>query len=800
MNARFLAILPVWAPPAIAVGSGILIGLVLWLFARSRRRGGLLLRFLAALAGAWSVMCLAYWAQWPGVSFRQYLASGTLATAALGGVGALLYVAALITFQPGDRQWRRSSALLASVALMGAAFVRAAYQPSAAVLVQGPLAVLFIATVWRFRAEPLVYLAVLGVAVAAVLGLRQFAAAPAGFSAEGFGPLAGAATTEWTASTASGISLVMVLVAALLSLKRRQEFNVKWYRQGLLIVPLVVSTLAATAAGCAAAWWGATWHTVWGLGVWWAVLLVSAVGLKQPDLFGFSSVGAALAAVAAFAVLGGDQTEGYWGRYPSVLLAIALGAAALAALLATVWKRAATAGFARALYLASAAIAVAALFLEPFEMTPKYLGVDLLAAVGVVALAHAHRAPAWVNYLLATLATGGAVALARLGLDVSEAAQHHRFIQVAAGAAVGWLVVALVVRGVLRRTASDRTARRQTEPFAVFGMATTLALVGYLSIQQVRAYAEFLIDGTSPTQALLGPEWGFLGWLTVLLAFLLSMWLLRHTARTFLFYCVGIMSVAYIGLFAHTEDLYAYLIYAVAGYGAAHLVVYLYEARFMALLSRIISLYRDERRASTTIFTLAVVSCFIGAILAAFRLHTTPSLIMLGIMSVVFLAWSFVWLRGEMLYPAVVMVTLGILAIWHNKAHPIGWDPHRVNMNAAVLAFSALFWLGVGDRLQKIRGEIFQLAGPARACSVILALVGTGFAAALALSPTFTDDVWRQARDFGDWALGLSTLTALIGYYTLARLVLARRFYDIMGGLALLLLGLYVGIYVGVRL
>jgi len=799
LNARFLAILPVWAPPAIAAGSGVLVGLVLWLFARSRRRGTLLLRFLAALAGAWSVMCLAYWTQWPGVSFRQYLAGGTLATAVLGGVGALLYVAALITFQPGDRQWRRSSALLAGVALMGAAFVRAAYQPSAGVLIQGPLALLFVATVWRFRAEPLVYLAILGVAVTAVFGVRQFAAA-AGLSAEGFGPQAGAATTEWTASTASGISLVMVLVAALLSLKRRQEFNVKWYRQGLLIVPLVVSTLAVAAAGCAAAWWGATWHTVWGLGVWWVVLWVSAVGLKQPDLFGFSSVGAALAAVAAFAVLGGDQTEGYWGRYPSVLLAIALGAAVLAALLAMGRKRAATAGFARALYLASAAIAVAALFLEPFETTPKFLGVDLLAAVGVVALANAHRAPAWVNYLLAALATGGAVVLARLGPDVSEAAQHHRFIQVAACAAVGWLVVALVVRGVLRWAASDRAARRQTEPFTVFGMATTLALAGYLSIQQVRAYAEFLIDGTSPTQALLGPEWGFLGWLTVLLAFLLSMWLLRHTARTFLFYCVGIMSVTYIGLFTHTEDLYAYLIYAVAGYGAAHMVVYLYEARFMALWSRIISFYRDERRASTTIFTLAVVSCFIGAILAAFRLHTTASLIMLGIMSAVFLAWSFVWLRGEMLYPAVVMVTLGILAIWHNKVHPIGWDPHRVSMNAAVLVFSALFWLGVGDRLHKIRGEIFQLAGPARACSVILALVGTGFAAALALSPTFTDDVWRQARDFGDWALGLSTLTALIGYYTLARLVLARRFYDIMGGLALLLLGLYVGIYVGVRL
>jgi hypothetical protein len=286
----------------------------------------------------------------------------------------------------------------------------------------------------------------------------------------------------------------------------------------------------------------------------------------------------------------------------------------------------------------------------------------------------------------------------------------------------------------------------------------------------------------------------------VLLAFLLSMWLLRHTARTFLFYVFGIMTLVYVGLFRHTADLYAYLIYAIGGYGAAHLLVYLYEAKFMALLSHTCALYRDERRASTTIFTLAVISCFIAAILAMFRLSDTESLIMLGLMAVVFLGWSFVWLRGEMLYPAVFMLTLAILAIWHNTARPTQWDPHRLSMNALILSVSALVWLGFGNRLHAIRGEVFQLAAPARACSVILGLLGIGFAVALALSPTFGAEVWRQPRALGDWAMGLATLSALILYFAWAAFVFDRRFYSLMSGMGVLLLGLYVGIYVGVRL
>jgi len=77
--------------------------------------------------------------------------------------------------------------------------------------------------------------------------------------------------------------------------------------------------------------------------------------------------------------------------------------------------------------------------------------------------------------------------------------------------------------------------------------------------------------------------------------------------------------------------------------------------------------------------------------------------------------------------------------------------------------------------------------------------VGAGFAAVLAVSPTFPGDVWRTERTGGDWALGLATFVLLTIYFAWARRVFERRFFSIMSGLAVLLLGLYVGIYTGIR-
>ena len=619
------------------------------------------LRFLAAVAGAWLAVCLAYMINRPEMNFPTYLVSSTLATEIVAAVGAAFYVGCFLRPRTGDRPWRQSSALLAGVTLMGSAFVRAAYQPSVTLTIEAPVAALVIATVWRFRAELLVYLAILGVTVTVVLGARDLVTGGLGLPAPAWA--AAAPAPAWVISTGAALSLAMVLAAGLLGLVRSNSSTVRWYRQGLLIVPLAVSSLGAMAAGYMAVWYGPSWHTVMALGAWWAVLLVSAISLKQPDLFGFSSIAASLAAVAVFSVAGGEGLGGYWGRYPPVLLAMSLGAALLAALLRPILPGRPTAGFPRALYLGAAATAIGALAVEPYGATAQVLGVDLLVAAGVLALAHAHRAPGWVNYLVAGLATGGVAALAHLGPGTAPILWHQRLIQVGSAASVGWVVAALVLREILRRTASDRTARRQSVPLTVFGMAATLALATYLTVQETRTYLEFMTEGKSATLALLGPGWGLAGWLAVLGAWTLSMWLVRHTARTFLFYCFGIAATLYAGLFWYTDDLYTYLIYAVAGYGSAHLTVYLYEAKFMALLSRTCALYREERRASTTIFTLAVFSCFAGAVLAAFRLNTHAALIVLGIMSAVFLLWSLVWLRGEMLNPAVLMVTLATLAI-----------------------------------------------------------------------------------------------------------------------------------------
>lgn len=789
MDPTFPAIsLPSSAPAAFA-GAGAVVAVVLWLAARRWPSLGMPLRFLTAVAATWAAVCAAYAVLRPDIAFPEYLLTSTLATEVIAVVGAAVYIAGLALFQPGVRQWRKSGALVAGVTLIGSAFVRAAIQPSITLQIEAPLAILMVATVWRLRAEPLVYLSVLGVAVTVVIWARIRLAA-------------GSATpvTDWVTTPSAAISLAMVLMAALLGLKRRQDFNVKWYRQGLLIVPLIVSSLAAMGAGYVAVWDGASWHTVWALGVWWAVLLVSAIGLRQPDLFGFSSVGAGLAAVAAFAVIEGDRVGGYWGRYPAVLLAIALGAALLAALLRVLLRKVPTSGFPQALYLAGAATTIGALAIEPLGTTTRYLGMDLLVAAGVIALAHAHRAPAWVNYIVAGLVTGGVGALAHLGPATPLIVWHRQFIQVMAAGSVAWLLVAVAVREILKWTSSDRMARRQTEPFTVFGLVTTIGLAAYLTVQEIKTYDEFLAHGGGPTRELLGPFWGLIGWLAVILAFLISMWLVRHTIRTFLFYGVGILATVYIGLFHHTDDLYGYLICAIAGYGSAHLLVYLYEVKFMALLSRTCALYRDERRASTTIFTLAVISCFAAAVLAAFRLNSTHSLVMLAIMAAVFLMWSFIWLRGEMLYPAVLMVTLCALSVWHNHDPSTTWDPYRLSMNAVILTVSAMAWLGIGKWLPRVHGEIFQLAAPARACSAMLGLAGMAFAAALAVSPTFGQAVWRGDRMAADWALALTAMGLLIGYFAWARIVFERHFFSVMSGAAVLLVGLYVGIYVGIRL
>ncbi|MCX5648897.1 MAG: hypothetical protein NTX40_07365, partial [Planctomycetota bacterium] len=100
-----LASLLVSAAPAAGAAGGTAAGLLLWFLAKSQTHGrlALLLRFLAAIAGAWTAVCLAYWFQAGQLTFGRYLAASTLATAVLAGAGVVLYAAALITFEPGER-------------------------------------------------------------------------------------------------------------------------------------------------------------------------------------------------------------------------------------------------------------------------------------------------------------------------------------------------------------------------------------------------------------------------------------------------------------------------------------------------------------------------------------------------------------------------------------------------------------------------------------------------------------------------------------------------------------------------
>jgi hypothetical protein len=86
---------PLLAPLACA-GIGAVTALGLWLAAR---RGGPMatpMRFLAAVAGAWLAVCLAYAINRPAMSFTAYLINSTLATEIIAAIGAAFYVGCLL--------------------------------------------------------------------------------------------------------------------------------------------------------------------------------------------------------------------------------------------------------------------------------------------------------------------------------------------------------------------------------------------------------------------------------------------------------------------------------------------------------------------------------------------------------------------------------------------------------------------------------------------------------------------------------------------------------------------------------
>ncbi|MDK1032202.1 MAG: hypothetical protein QGD94_09360, partial [Planctomycetia bacterium] len=691
----------------------------------------------------------------------------------------------LFASKPEVRKWQQSGRLLASIAVLAGGAFGSAYLPGIALSVQLPVAVFFAATVWRFRSEPLIHVSVAGLLIAGLAVANRFVAR-------------GMTDRVCEVSLAvAGESVIFAVVGVLLVPLGRRQGIPRWYHQALLFMPLVAVTLSAVVAAGFLLGHVTIAATVLTIAALSAVLLLVSVTFRQVDLFGFFGISLTAACVAYYALGHTEAGVGFVDRYATVCLAAAYALAITSIVLKFALRGSESRkGFGGALYVSAVVSALAALLLIPLRPEPLYVAFDAMLIAGVVLLDHVHRPRPFINYVAGVLVTAAAyLLLSPWGTTVPDQWAHSLMLLTAVFA-IGLLVVSLALRWFLRGVcgASDRTARRQTTPLTVVGMALTLGLAGWLAVQEVRVFWDLLLHHDSPLLATLGPGAGFLAWMGVLAAFLISMWLFRNTLRTVLFYVVGICTACYLGFFWWTEAPYRYLIYAVGGYGSAHLMVYLYEEKFLGFLRRVCSFYRDERRASTHVFTLAAISTLVGTGLAAFRLGTHEALIMLGIQSAVFLAWAFVWQRSAMLYPAILVLTLAVLSVWHNLSDISAaqeWNAYRVNINSAILCVSALFWLGVGTRLEGARGEMFQLAFPARNSSVIIAVLATGFAALLTFVPAFNASLRQAEPRWGQIAIGALALCGLIGYWFWAGRVFRRRFYLIAAAVSIFTLGAY---------
>jgi len=339
---------------------------------------------------------------------------------------------------------------------------------------------------------------------------------------------------------------------------------------------------------------------------------------------------------------------------------------------------------------------------------------------------------------------------------------------------------------------SDKESRQRSRPFTAVGMALAVLLAAYLTFQTALAYHR-VWSGSEPWPGLssgFSPAAALAAWGGILLAFFFSTWLFRHSARTFLFYLVGIMAAVSAGpvFFDDARHLLSFFICAVAGYGASHMLVYLWERPYMAMLSRYCLLYRDETRASTTIFTAACVSCFVAAAIAAFHLHTRASLVMLSFLTVVFFVWSFIQRRSEFVYPLVLISVETLLSIWHNMAGQGSWTPARITINAVVFAAGAPLWMAVGAGLNRLRGPMSLLGPPARHMSVVLALVSLGFFVALAVCPLWNGPEWSQESDALQLVLGSACGALLMGFFAWSAAAFRRTVLVYFCGLALLAL------------
>ncbi|NIA21138.1 MAG: hypothetical protein GWP05_04010 [Anaerolineaceae bacterium] len=584
----------------------------------------------------------------------------------------------------------------------------------------------------------------------------------------------------------SAVAAGLAIVGAVLGPWRRRNTLAHYYSEGLLVMSLAGAVLMVLLVAVGGLEDGLNEDTIVLLAALSLTLLLGALVFKLEDLFGFFGLSLLLLALAVFHVDLGPRQGSYLYRYSTVALAMGF-ALALAAAISSRWfrKRKGLERFAAALYVPALAAAAFALVLLAHSGNLYHRALDLAVVAVIIILIRPHVRHAVTNYAVAAAVTAGVYMFVAARWGGSSVEVRQAALIASGGLSFVWILAALIVRRIFLAlgTLSDKEARQRGRPYTVVGMTMAISLAVWLTLMTVLSY-QGAWAGPGPLARLLtverfSPAAAMIAWAGILLAFLLSMWQFRHTWRTFMFYLVGSSATVTAGLLfgLSSKQLISYLICAIPGYGAIHLLVYLRERQFMSLLSNRCALYKDEVHASTTIFTAGCISCFIGGIVAAFNLHTLASLVTLSIMTAVFLVWSIGGRRPEMLYPTVLFSTGVLLSIWHYVDGLGPWNATRVNINSVVFAGGGLVWMAIGTALNRLRGPMSVLASPARYMSVVLGLAGLGFLILLAVCPTWHGASW--APDASPWRLALGTACglALAGYFLWAAYSFRRTLY-----------------------
>lgn len=703
-------------------------------------------------AGAWAATVLAMPRPEP---FE--VAFGVPVTAIVG-----LSIGALVTYFVGllpvlkARHWTHSVPAVAGMAIgllgfVGLTLTGGAAQigvPASDIVLAIPavplmlvMALTTLLTAWRIHWQPAVYLAALGLLVT----LGVYADSRSG----------GAHGSTWVLTVAVWVAVTgtaLALAGGTLAVVGRKVLLARFYSEGLLIMGLAATTITvlAAAAGVSSVSALLTDEMICLLASLAIALLVSALTFRQEDLFGFFGLVLLLLALVSVGVRWPYAGESYLARWQtSVLISSVVLAVAAWRLAIRFGDRKGLQHFGAALYVVAFVATLTVLSLLPLTREWFWRGYDLVAVAVVLSLIRSHVRHSATGYAVAA-AVVAAIFQFVAGRWGHSTTEMHQASVIAAGAiSVAMVLAAHLLRHVLLAftRASDKEARRRSRPFTVVGMAFAVALSIYLTVQTALAYHD-IWSGRVALPALtltFTPGAGLVAWVGALLAFLVSIWLFRHSARTLAFYLIGSLAVIGVGpaLFGTPDALLAYFIFAVGGYGAAHLLVYLWERPYMMTLSRVCALYKDEQHASTTIFTAGAISCFVGATIAAFYIHTLAALGMFTLLSGVFFAWAFGQRRAEFIYPLVLTSVGALLSIWHNVQGPGPWTPDRININALVFTAGAPLWMAVGTALNRLRGPTALLNAPARQMSVILALTGLGFFIALVVSPTWEGPRWQ---------------------------------------------------------